>query len=149
MENNKLIAEFIGIKGNDSDSYKDVYTSIPVNGMGTITVSVERMKFHRDWNWLMPVVDKIEQLNNITEFTIFGDSRKYYQVTIKQYTINKRITIANIEGKDKLQSVYTAVIEFIKWYNSHLCANCGRFDDVVGTHNITICEECALNNTVL
>ena len=29
---------------------------------------------------------------------------------------------------------------------NHLCANCGRFDDVVGTHNIDTCEECALNN---
>ena len=55
MENNKLIAEFMGL-----DSFKD---SLATLHQGKINVDVdvyEQAQYHTSWDWLMPVVEKIE-----------------------------------------------------------------------------------------
>jgi len=45
VENNKLIAEFMGVK--------HLYS----------TVRLETLKYHSDWNWLMEVLDKIYKMD--------------------------------------------------------------------------------------
>lgn len=110
VENNKLLAEFMGFvftQDNKANPPKIIAPYPPI----------ECFKYHTDWNWIMEVVEKIEQSNDIIEFTIFGDSRKYYQTIIKQYKETERITIVNIECKTKLETVYNACVEFVKWYN--------------------------------
>jgi hypothetical protein len=49
---NRLIAEFMGYEVNHNKCYSPKYND------GTIAP----MQFHKSWDWLMPVVEKIESL---------------------------------------------------------------------------------------
>jgi hypothetical protein len=104
MEDNKLIAEFLGYKPNTNG----VYPIVCINeGKGW---HLETMKFNYDWNWLMQVVEKIES---------FG-----HDVFIN--TCLCRITDVGLDifediecfvNNNKRQATYNACVEFVKWYN--------------------------------
>ena len=50
MNNNKLIAEFMGLVVSDSDNYtSELHTNVDAD-----------LKYHTSWDWLMPVVHKIK-----------------------------------------------------------------------------------------
>ena len=127
IENNKLIAKFMGLE-----------LPLKITEYSSLICSMNG-NYHKDCNWLMKVVEKIESLNYVFEI-------KLTWCGIKQIENGNVIVLRWEEDKTKIEAVYNACVEFIKWYNNHLCSNCGRFDDVVGTHNIDTCEECALNN---
>ena len=141
LENSKLIADFIG-----ADLLKDLLSDN--NGFININVDIyEQCKFHSDWNWLMEVVEKIHSMQSYGVFInpngtyIQDEDDKIICMTFKNEEVNGEII-----SSSNIEATFNCCAEFIKWYNNHLCSNCGRFDDVVGTHNIDTCEECALNN---
>jgi hypothetical protein len=92
MNNNKLIAEFMGM-----DSFKDSLASLH---QGKINVDVdvyEQAQYHTSWDWLMPVVQKIFGLAVADEnIELFYD--------VQTHIPDKTAT-------------YNAVVEFIKTYN--------------------------------
>ena len=118
LENNKLIAEFMGLivlKEKEIISWEDL-------NITTHSIS-EFQRYHAEWNWLMPVVEKIESLN-ITplygkEWIRFSVNIEYDFCKIEHLKItgSKIIAISTSECNSKLQATYKAVIEFIKWYN--------------------------------
>ena len=71
-------------------------------------VDHEHLEFHKDWGMIMLVVEEIENL--------------HYDVRIEldYCTINngEDYTETTDFGGGKLLTVYTAVVEFIKWYNN-------------------------------
>jgi len=73
MNDNKLIAEFMGSNLNGLESWQ----------------YEEELQYHTSWDWLMPVVEKIYQLDSNADF--FG-------------SIN-------------LEATYKEVVEFIKEHN--------------------------------
>jgi hypothetical protein len=75
--NNKLIAEFMDLRSTGLSIYKP-----------------SEYKYHTSWDWLMPVVQKIEQ-----------DCEGVPQEMI------------NISLYSDINEVYNAVVEFIKEYN--------------------------------
>lgn len=106
-KNNKLIAEFWGMElGDDKTMYYDdaenLHPPTPIN----------ELKFHSCWSWLMPVVKKINLLDD-------------YRYTVYIASMDTKI-VDNISGNvivevdckhsiDELrQSLYEAVVEFIK-----------------------------------
>jgi hypothetical protein len=92
MENNKLIAEFMNHYEN----------------MGNLG-----LQYHSDWNWLMEVVERIENLG--FEFFIV-ESR----CAIAHNTDQSIETIIDFEIMgNKREAIYNAVVEFIKWYNEN------------------------------
>lgn len=115
IENNKLIAAFMG--------YDNYVKPISSNGIcvfndhkGNRRVAPNYAEFNSSWNWLMPVVDKIERLGYGTRMDYHRASM--YGVTIfvmKRGLINAIIHVAKQDSR--LTSVYLAVVEFIKWYN--------------------------------
>jgi hypothetical protein len=110
IENNKLIAEFmgyqiLGVCCNTYPKYEEV-ENLPM---------LEDM--FRDWNELMEVVEKIEDIQDGED----GDSfrQHLHDVTIRQHVVyisNTDIEVA--EYGSKLLNTYNAVVEFIKWYNT-------------------------------
>lgn len=73
------------------------------------------LKFHRFWEWLMPVVEKIESLDFPyikvrieAGFSVISVAKEGENL----YGIDKNITC-----KNKIDSVWISVVEFIKWYN--------------------------------
>ena len=133
IENNKLIAKFMGLE-----------LPLKITEYSSLICSMNG-NYHKDCNWLIEVVEKIKSLDCVIDFKI---TIEYIEIIAR---MGKGIVFKNcIFDIDycttKREAIYNACVEFIKWYNNHLCANCGRFDDVVGTHNIDTCEECVLNN---
>ena len=106
MESNKLIAEFMGYEiypDNNCDTF---------NGKEN---SVRDLNFmFNDWNELMRVVEKIED-NYDTEYVHlvpqFEDDTKY------QFRIF--VSNTNVNGDNKRECFYKAVVEFIKWHNQN------------------------------
>ena len=103
IENNKLIAEFLGYIDNGCS--EDGFLIHPITNYD---VEISSLKYHEDWNWLMEVVEKIESLGYRIEIV---------KHICRIYLSNKE-TIIISENTPKIEAVYNAVVEFIKWYNN-------------------------------
>lgn len=120
VENNKLIAEFIGFVADKSFEVR------LVDGINTsyyyykddVMYLPEVMEYNCSWDWLMEVVDKIESLpdeenNGAFFFKIYQDS-----VSIIFSNDNYIIDLINVMGQgNRINNVYQAVVEFIQLYN--------------------------------
>ena len=112
QENNKLIAEFMGFQKTNIGWYDSEETMPPLsNTYDSNTFDEHELAFHKSWDWLMPVVDKIESLGY--EFFIVED-----RIKIAHNTDHSIDTIINFTlGGSKREATYKAVVEFIKQYN--------------------------------
>lgn len=120
VENNKLIAEFMGFVADKSFEVR------LVDGINTsyyyykddVMYLPEVMEYNCSWDWLMEVVDKIESLpdeenNGAFFFKIYQDS-----VSIIFSNDNYIIDLINVMGQgNRINNVYQAVVEFIQLYN--------------------------------
>jgi len=77
---------------------------VTIDGVPT---DLQDLQYHTSWDWLMPVVQKIESLGYV--FTIQGGKAEYGEMISETQCF-----IA--EGK--LSSTYKAVVEFIKEYDN-------------------------------
>ena len=113
IENNKLIAEFLNWEFDDlSETFETPFLKlVEPHAFGDEQFSCKlqdfELEFHSNWNWLMQVVEKIEKLKCtvVIEKNIcrihkgglhFGHAYKF---------------------ETKIEAVYNACLEFIKWYN--------------------------------
>lgn len=108
LENNKLIAEFMGWNIDNP-------STLPTNlHQEEETQGFWELKFDTDWNWLMGVVEKI----NTSDYTV-----EIHSMDTRIYNNNTGKIIFQSECKwqtyELLNSVYEAVVEFIKWYNKN------------------------------
>lgn len=118
IEGNKLVAEFMGLKFDESktDDHK-FYTE---SNQGTWTSKrYVNPKYHSSWDWLMPVVDKIIDTDitaapQWTGYRVEIVPRGY--VKISGFPMPTITTNVSIEGS-LINAVYKAVIQFIQWYN--------------------------------
>jgi hypothetical protein len=125
MKENKLIAEFM--------EYPDFGTK------GDFSY----LNYHKSWDWLMPVVDKIEEMGFTTSIKtsyarINPKKNAGYEHYISYITWNEdgwssrkphasydddydmgNISYSPKEIIDKRRAVYEAVIAFINWYNKN------------------------------
>lgn len=109
LEGNKLIAEFMERKIVDSP-----WSHKPLEQQGQWVYVLgqdffkERIKYHYSWDWLMPVVEKIESIQNSDnyEVDIFG---KCCEIGV----MDEHSAV----GKTKIEATWLAIVEFIKWYN--------------------------------
>ena len=104
MEENKLIAEFMGCIESSIPNEYWTLKSTEGFGMGQMV----ELKYDTDWNWLMTVVEKIESLNYSLE--INKQEELDYQCLI---TKGNNIVIQNF-NQIKIDAVYQAVVEFVK-----------------------------------
>ena len=110
-ENNKIIAEFMGI----ADEIETGATSlIQIEGT-TGYYKNDNLQFHTDWNWLMEVVEKIEK-NYLVD--IFGKA-----VSIHENNVEMIVDLNAINYTTKIEAVYNAVVTFIEWYNKNAVKN--------------------------
>ena len=108
MSNNKVIAEFMNVP-----KFKKA--------------SSRKLLYNKSWDWLMPVVEKIEEIA-IDD----GHRNQYERLTVKEhrYQVDMGYTqcsihdhvrdgvIASADMGTKLLSTHRAVVEFIKEYNN-------------------------------
>jgi len=118
--NNITIAEFMGYKESEGNFLKSIID----------TCHECDLKFHSSWDWLMPVVEKIEslQLGNIKNLLPDDEhfnccpgvemDRDYCNIYIQA---DMRLVDNFIENlaNTKLEATYITIIEFIEWYNKN------------------------------
>lgn len=108
-ENNKLIAEFLGYSQPHPDYHNTTYWY--KKDCQPLTI----LLFHSDWNWLMEVVEKIERFEGENRYAMYNvDIQQCFVEIIENHTYE---TIINIDANSKIEAVYNACVEFIKWYN--------------------------------
>lgn len=119
LEGNKLIAEFMGGKHIPATGRSiEVFEFNDQNLRGTFTVNendsgyLTPLSYDKSWDWLMPVVEKIENLG--FEFFIVENRCKVKHNTDKSIEV-----LSYLEGGTKLEITYQTVVEFIKWYNEN------------------------------
>lgn len=102
---NELIAEFMGGKQEYpfSEGWIGYVDGLPKPYRHSFELA--KAEYSTSWNWLMPVVEKIEKTWS-------------YEIDIYQNIceINTVDLIRN-EGETKLDATYKSVVEWIKWYN--------------------------------
>jgi hypothetical protein len=106
-KNNKLIAEFMGADFNDKGMTRIC------GKFGLERVSALNLKYHTSWDWLMPVVEKIESLKYRVEISHNGCLIESHK-DLDTARINSGI--GEIEPT-KLKATYKAVVGFINQNN--------------------------------
>ena len=132
-EGNKLIAEFMECKKVPTSPEiltfyvppfyydREVETGIGMKSDCGCEYTPEEMLYHSSWDWLMPVVEKIESTNRV-------HCTEYYPYMVTMWKSGCKISDGNngreISGgfspESKIDAVWTAVVQFIEWYNSEL-----------------------------
>jgi hypothetical protein len=114
--NNELIAEFMGLVKSSIDNLYFTKKSLEGFGIGQLT----ELKYNTDWNWLMEVVEKIENIiSDGIVFNVFIDKNKTH-VFYAPANYSNEEWFSNLflhEGDTKIKNTYNACIELIKWYN--------------------------------
>lgn len=88
------------------------------NGWGLVNqdyVFSEDLIFHKDYNWLMKVVEKIERLNTNVNGSFVLES---IGLNAKFILDDGTRILEDSRGETKIEAIYNAIIDFIKWYNS-------------------------------
>ena len=110
MEENKLIAEFMGYSQPHPEYPNTTYWY--KEGEAPCTV----LLYDTDWNWLMEVVDKIEFLNDgAYDVNILKNGTEIINYSAKIIVVSN---VADIDYEDKIEHTYSAVLEFINYYNA-------------------------------
>lgn len=115
IEGNKLIAEFFGFEAAENNHYLCFIDKVTDN-----YYPPQHMKFSYSWDWLMPVVEKIEKTPYLTEDGCdFCCSVKILDgnTLIED---NDQKEIADCYGASKIDYTYKAVVEYIEWYNKFI-----------------------------
>lgn len=135
INKNILIAEFMG--GEPVNKVKDnpIGYSFPFEfghqeswdeggflGSGKSSCwNIEDLQYHLSWDWLMPVVEKIEGLSD-GEY-LFDISGRLSRISLMvNHNIDDSVTIAEFHSRNsssKIEAIWLCVIEFIKKYNEH------------------------------
>lgn len=83
---------------------KEQKTQITEEHWYNINHSFEGLRYHGDWNWLMPVVEKIEKKN-------YGF--KICRKVVEIYIDDSKETIIHVKEESKSQSLFKAIVEFL------------------------------------
>ena len=117
IENNKLIAEFlVKNEGGLVKLKENIFSTIDEFEIPDDYLTLKDLKYHKDWNRLMSVVEKIENLQDENNCAIYNvQIEQSFTEIIDNHT--SETIIYNIDADSKIEAVYNTVIEFIKWYN--------------------------------
>ncbi len=128
---NKLIAEFMGRVANPNDggiTYTEGLVFYDEKGEMIGADGFSNPIYNKSWDWLMPVVEKIESIwigHSQPRCKIEGtycqiaDDDGYYA---RNSNLNKDNQLGGeyfVNNYTKLENTYRMVIYFINWYNSN------------------------------
>ena len=127
VENNKLIAEFMGVfdkilSTGNIHSWSDApfYYTTEDTKEKVIKNICKYSKYDSDWNWLMKVVEKIHSMQsygvliNPNGTYIQDEDDKVICMTFKNEEVNGEII-----SSSNIEATFNCCVEFIKWYNEN------------------------------
>lgn len=112
IEGNKLIAEFMGLKIGDA---WQVW-----NKKADYTNRTE-FEYHTSWDWLMPVVEKANNIcsKNGNELSNHSRDQQHLEDPLDNPRHWKSWSYHYIHLSTNRERVWQSVVEFIKWYNQN------------------------------
>lgn len=116
-QNNRMIAEFMGGKfyGQTQFIINKNEVWLPFHGVCRLDTNGKRVSYHTSWNWLMPVVEKIESLEDENRCAKYNFNCVQSFVEIIDNETSEEII--EIDLDNKFDSTYQAIVQFIEWYN--------------------------------
>ena len=139
VEKNKLIAQFLGwelYNGLNPKWNGSFETNKPF--LGSRVYEQHELKFNTSWDWLMPVVEKIENYHTPNFYSFDEGNENDYSVS---FSIDSSCIICTIHYKQpdptkqrktkqfstnvqtlkmsKIEPTYNVVVDFIKFYNEN------------------------------
>jgi len=134
-EGNKLIASFMGATielkegrwhGNHWSPYRGLSNHASANNKDFIEHHIHfDSSYHESWDWLMPVVEKIEGINepiaNFVRYSVETSNNNCYVYLLLDWDIP--IIITKQQGKSKIEAVWHCCIKFIEYYNGNTRIN--------------------------
>jgi len=127
FEGNKLIVEFMEVDKKISSagyihSWSDppFYYTTENSKEKVIHNIIKYSKYHSSYDWLMPVLKKINLEYNTTIGIIADENIQYCEIVSNIHNDLLQITWkeSRIDEIPLIELVYSAVIEFIKWRNN-------------------------------
>ncbi len=113
IEQNKLIAEFLGYEKNDQH-----WRAFPDNSAYKINdrwYPNWNLQYHSSWDWLMSAVEKIRVTNHKGEYCSVQIGMTDSESNI--CTIRATLKTIQVFDNNLMDATYKAVIGFIQWYN--------------------------------
>lgn len=101
--------------------------------------------YHNEWNYLMPVVEKIENEANAFfgyKFEVDMRGREGIISTRVRPTGKKAVRFHSLE-KTKIEAVYKSVVDFIKWHNQQKPLHTHKFKRMRG-HVYIVLAKCSI-----
>lgn len=114
-EGNKIIAEFMGY---DFSALSISYEYFDRNGTLEWETryrkpTVDDLEYHSSFDWLMPVVDKIESIDSCTYEVML----KYAIAFVCDKGLHGNPPVVRAIGSTRIETAYNLVVKFIQWYN--------------------------------
>lgn len=109
IEGNRIIAVFDGWKYSKSGK------TIRRRSCSNSPYRLKDIQYHSSWHWIMPVVEKIENLG--FDSRIMGNNSDGGYVC-DFVDINNNEATCQISYESKIEAVWLAVLHFIKWHNT-------------------------------
>lgn len=116
IEGNKLIAEFMGCYGDTHWSggesvFRYGFKDTHITERWHESQFDEMTPYHSSWDWLMPVVEKIEDLG----YSVFIQNDVCW---IKVGRAGMKMPLISELGENKISATFAAITQFIQWYNT-------------------------------
>lgn len=108
LKYNKLIAEFMGLKCYEYPNHGKIDYAWKPEFKHSNWNFKDAPPFDRSWDWIMPVIEKIEILG-------FNVRISTNHIQISKYTTRVQIFI---QKRSKIEMCFEAIVEFIKKYNN-------------------------------
>jgi len=120
---NELIAEFMGFV--DGGNYWAAIDNPYKNFEGGHRFYSSELLFDESWDWIMPVVELLNEpvvkngkiIRSAVQIDIFYKACNLKFEPDEDFEDIDDFSL-HTQGKTKIEAVYKAVVEFIKWYNS-------------------------------
>lgn len=122
---NAIIANFDDNAKNGKYPSRDGKGYWVIRGIEVEKTEPQLLKYHSSWNWLMCVVEKIEQMQ--CEYRCWCNTDEDDNAIPVDYTCSINTwaqprwkngrCFKTAKGKTRLKATYNAIIKFIKWYN--------------------------------
>ncbi len=110
LDGNKLIAKFMGYSWSSENDGKTYLKKIP-DQLSIYSIRPENLRYNTHWDWLMPVVEKIEDQNK------YGLIITEAVVKIKDISFDKKPYYQDLfvyADDSKIKTVWIAVVDLIK-----------------------------------
>lgn len=110
---NELIAEFMGVEHKPDPCVKSKELFWHYDEINCMSSA---LSFDTSWDWLMPVVEKIETLGYYPTFQYLRSEKEEGRHFFNIVDASHQMITTHIEIS-KILAVYKSIVDFIKWYN--------------------------------